>query len=225
MRTFKLLALACVVGLGGCSNLPAPASVYQLSSAGFTAPNAQALTPVVAFSKLEIAPYLASTTLVQRLDDTTISLETPARWAVNLETAISQWLVRQLASTLKTQSVFAEPPEHTALDARIALQISRLDSGPAHAGVLDASWQVFNPNGTVAASRVLRLIEDHDGSLADQVRAQSVLLERLSAALGESVVQALRKPVVEKKPEPAAQPSAPIRPRAKPARSVEVFRF
>lgn len=67
------------------------------------------------------------------------------------------------------------------------LTISRLDSGPKQPAVIEARWRLLDQKGDLKDSRVFHEEERHQGSIGDQIRAQSDLLKRLAAQLAKDV--------------------------------------
>lgn len=66
------------------------------------------------------------------------------------------------------------------------LTISRLDSGPKQPAVIEARWRLLDQKGDLKDSRVFHEEERHQGSIGDQIRAQSDLLKRLAAQLART---------------------------------------
>jgi hypothetical protein len=99
--------------------------------------------------------------------------------------------------------------------------------------VLEAQWRLSAADGKLLDGRLVRLEEAHQGSIADQVRAQSLvvqqLVEQLALAVEEYAVPApvAAQPAPKRKPaKPAPQPPTPQIPVAEPQRiEGEVFRF
>ena len=140
-------------------------------------------------------------------------------------------MLRQLAWRLDTQSLVLGPAdEGFAPEVQIELSITRLDSGPAYPAVLEAQWRLRDKAGKHLGSRLVRLQEEHLGTTADQVRAQSALLQRLSEMVAGAVEPALvaKTPPAGSGPQvsKSAEPPAPRIPAAEPIRTdLEVFRF
>ncbi|MFT8157982.1 ABC-type transport auxiliary lipoprotein family protein, partial [Salmonella enterica] len=87
--------------------------------------------------------------------------------------------------------VLGPADEGFAPEVQIELSITRLDSGPAYPAVLEAQWRLRDKAGKHLGSRLVRLQEEHLGTTADQVRAQSALLQRLSEMVAGAVEPAL----------------------------------
>ncbi len=68
---------------------------------------------------------------------------------------------------------------------QVMLTISRLDSGPKQPAVIEARWRLLDQKGDLKDSRVFHEEEQHQGSIGDQIRAQSDLLKRLAAQLAK----------------------------------------
>src|SRR5690606_23496033 len=107
------------------------------------------------------------------------------------------------------------------------LSISRLDSGPHKPAVLEGQWRLLDRNGKLHDTRPVRLEEPHQGGMADQIRAQSVLLQRLAAQLTGAIEPLSRQIVASGKARRAErQPPAPQTPTVDPIRTdLEIYRF
>ncbi|MGH8355775.1 MAG: ABC-type transport auxiliary lipoprotein family protein, partial [Pseudomonas sp.] len=117
-------------------------------------------------------------------------------------------------------------------EVQVLLSISRLDSGPQQPAVLEAQWRLLARKGQLRDSRLVRLEEPHQGSAADQVKAQSLVLQRLAEQLAAAIQPLSGQPLVEEPrkvaPAPARTPAqpGPKIPMAAPVRTdAEVFRF
>ncbi|MCF3997951.1 ABC-type transport auxiliary lipoprotein family protein, partial [Pseudomonas aeruginosa] len=101
---------------------------------------------------------------------------------------VSQQLLRQMSSELGSSrlALFPEKPGFTP-QVQVMLTISRLDSGPKQPAVIEARWRLLDQKGDLKDSRVFHEEERHQGSIGDQIRAQSDLLKRLAAQLAKDV--------------------------------------
>ncbi|WXL25222.1 ABC-type transport auxiliary lipoprotein family protein [Ectopseudomonas mendocina] len=226
--------LSGLLVLGGCMHSP-PVSLYQLDGGAFTAPSTEKGLAIL-LGPVSVADYLQRDTLLQRQTDGTLSEAPNARWAGSLAADIDQQLLRQIAARLDTQRVVLAPATAGFVpDARVSLTIARLDSGPERPAVLEGQWRLSGADGKLLDSRLISLEEGHDGSVGDQVRAQSELLQQLVEQIAVAVksnkqaepVQVTRRPrpkpaVVKPVEPPVTTPSIPM---AEPIRESEVFRF
>ena len=229
MQRFTTILLLACVSLAGCVTQPVP--MYRLDNGNVEIPTQVSDGPAILLGPVELADYLRQDALLQRLPDGSLAANgQQARWAGELQGDINQLLLRQLASRLKTQSLELSPgSKGFAPDVQIELEITRLDSGPQHPAVLEAQWRLLDRKGKRQGSRLVRLQEDHQGNPTDQVRAQSLLLQRLSEMLASAVepivvakAQAKRN-IVKAPSKPAASPTIPA---VEPIRTeMEVFRF
>ncbi len=229
MQRFTTILLLACVSLVGCVTQPVP--MYRLDNGNVEIPTQVSDGPAILLGPVELADYLRQDALLQRLPDGSLAANgQQARWAGELQGDINQLLLRQLASRLKTQSLELSPgSKGFAPDVQIELEITRLDSGPQHPAVLEAQWRLLDRKGKRQGSRLVRLQEDHQGNPTDQVRAQSLLLQRLSEMLASAVepivvakAQAKRN-IVKAPTKPAAPPTIPA---VEPIRTeMEVFRF
>lgn len=229
MQRFTTVLLLACVSLTGCVTQPVP--MYRLDNGTVEMPEDTADGAAVLLGPVKLADYLQRDGLLQRLPDGSLSADGQrARWAGDLQGDINQLLMRQLAWRLKTQSLELSPgSKGFDPDVKIEVEITRLDSGPQHPAVLEAQWRLLDKQGKRQSSRLVRLQEEHQGSATDQVRAQSLLLQRLSEMMSSAVepimvAKTRTKQRVSKAPgEP--QP-APAIPSVEPIRTdLEVFRF
>lgn len=230
---FRFLALLAVFSLlGGCSLLQ-PSRLYSLDSGNPAIPQRNGIA--VLLEPVELADYLKrDVKLVQRHSDGSISSAWRAEWAGDLQDSIDQLLLRQLAWRLGSQRLALEPAQGFKPDVTVALHISRLDSGPEQSAVLEGQWHLLDREGRQIESRLVQLQEPHSGTTADQVRAQSFVLQRLAEQMAQTIRSAsqsaepetprrsARRSIPKKN---AAPPSAPTIPMATPTRDVEVYRF
>lgn len=234
MRALRLplmMMLTGVLGLAGCS-VHQPDALYQLDS-GTPGQPMQSAGMAVLLGPVTIADYLQRETLLQRQNDGSLSAATDGRWAGSLSADIDQLLLRQLAWRLDSQRVVLAPASGGFTpDVQVLLSITRLDSGESQPAILDAQWRLIDRRGQVRDNRMLHLVQPHQGSTADQVKAQGALLQQLSEQLAVALKPlANQPPLVEaRKPTPAPAPKAEVEkpkiPMASPIRTdMEVFRF
>ena len=231
LRLPLIVLLAGVLGLAGCS-VHQPASLYQLDSGSPGQPT-QSAGMAVLLGPVTLADYLQRETLLQRQSDGSLNAATDGRWAGSLSADIDQLLVRQLAWRLDSQRVVLSPATAGFTpDVQVLLSITRLDSGKSQPAILDAQWRLIDRRGQVRDNRMIHLEQPHEGSTADQVKAQGQLLQQLSEQLAVALKPlANQPPVVEARkpePKPAAKPEVdkPRIPMASPIRTdMEVFRF
>lgn len=222
MRFPTVLLLACSA-LAGC--VSQPVSMYRLDNGALEVPE-QVEGAAVLLGPVMLADYLQRDVILQRRADGSLAEDAQAVWAGKLEQNVDQLLLRQLASRLGTQRLELSPgSKGFSPDVQVQLEITRLDSGPAHPAVLEAQWRLLDKSGKRQAGRLVRLQEEHLGSTADQVRAQSVLLQRLSELMADAI-----KPALAKKSPVARSPSkAEQTPSVSPIETIrtdlEVFRF
>lgn len=230
MLRFSTVVLLACASLAGCMTQPVP--MYRLDT-GTTEIPAEEGQVAVLLGPVTLADYLQHDALLQRLPDGSLAQEgQKARWAGSLQGNIDQLLLRQLASRLKTQRLELNPGKGFKPDVQVELDITRLDSGPEHPAVLEAQWRLLDANGKRHGSRLVRLQEEHQGSTADQVRAQSVLLQRLSEMVADAIepLATAKAPVRRSNPVVKApakpEPQQPVINVIEPIRTdLEVFRF
>lgn len=227
-----MLLLMTLFSLGGCTRHQ-PVPLYQLDSGAIGVPAAEQGIAVL-LGPVAIADYLQRDALLQRQADGSLTPAEDGRWAGSLAADLDQQLVRQLAARLDSQRLVLAPASAGFVpQVRVGLSITRLDSGPLRPAVLEAQWRVAGADGKLVDGRLVRLEEAHNGSLVDQVRAQSSVVQQLVKQMAQAV-QTYHVSVTAAKPAPARKPkrvnpSAPVGPRipvAEPIRGdAEVFRF
>lgn len=232
VRLPLVLLLTGLVSLVGCvSQQPVP--LYQLDSGKISVP-ADKNGVAVLLGPVSIADYLQRETLLQRQDDGSLVAASGVRWAGSLAAELDQQLLRQLASSLDSQRLVLSPAEPGFTpQVQVLLTIARLDSGPAQPAVLDAQWRLMGKDGQLLDARMVHIEEAHNGDIADQVRAQSLVVQQLVAQLSVAVKQksvepavVVQAPVKKPKPAPAAKEPEPKIPMAQPIRiDSEVYRF
>lgn len=229
MKYMRFAALSLLTGLltvGGCISRPAPV-LYQLDSGSPTISN-QASGLMVLLEPVDLADYLnQGEAVLQRQPDGTLVPDPDARWAGNLGDNIDNVMLQRLAGQLRGQRVALEPAAGVEPDILVRLSISRLDSGPHKPAVLEGQWRLLDRNGKLHDTRPVRLEEPHQGGMADQIRAQSVLLQRLAAQLTGAIEPLSRQIVATRKARLAEQqPPAPQIPTVEPMRTeMEIYRF
>jgi uncharacterized lipoprotein YmbA len=231
LRFLAILLLAGALGLTGCVRYQ-QASLYQLDSGDIGVPTAEQGIAVL-LGPVVIADYLQREALLQRQADGSLTAAHDARWAGSLAADVDQQLLRQLSSRLDSQRLVLSPGTAGFVpQMRLGLSITRLDSGPQRPAVLEAQWQLAGVDGTLLDGRLVRLQEGHSGTIVDQVRAQSLVVQQLVALLATAVEtygrpapevpKSSRKPAAVK-PAPSAAPRIPV---VEPTRREgEVFRF
>ncbi len=230
------LALLSAIALGavGCSIAP-PAQFYQLQQSAVDT-ESRNNNATVLLGPLKIADYLQRESMLQRQLDESLTLSDSARWAGSLQDDIGQLLLRQISTQLGSSRISLYPDRvGMQAQAQVVLSISRLDSGVEQPAVLEAQWRLLDAKGELRNSRVVRFEEAHDGTVADQVRAQSDVLAQLSQqlvrALHEQLLTSVKKDTGKtsqrarpQKPEGQQGETISI-PVVEPVREQDVYRF
>ena len=232
VRLPLVLLLTGLVSLVGCvSQQPVP--LYQLDSGKISVP-ADKDGIAVLLGPVSIADYLQRETLLQRQADGSLIAASGVRWAGSLAAELDQQLLRQLASRLDSQRLVLSPAEPGFTpQVQVLLTIARLDSGPQQPAVLDAQWRLMSKDGQLIDGRMVHIEEAHEGSIADQVRAQSLAVQQLVGQLADAIETSSSTPVAvtppaakKPAPTPAAKEPPPKIPMAQPIRiDSEVYRF
>ncbi|UUY08845.1 ABC-type transport auxiliary lipoprotein family protein [Pseudomonas sp. J452] len=213
LRLPFVLLLTGLLGLAGCT-AHQPIPLYQLDGGNPGVPQ-QTQGLAVLLGPVSIADYLQREAFLQRQADGSLVPADDARWAGSLAADIDQLLLRQLAARLDSQRLVLAPSNPGfSPDVQVLLSISRLDSGPQHPAVLEAQWRLLDRSGQLRDSRLLRLEQAHAGSPAEQVRAQSLLLQQLVEQLAGAIEPLRNQPTAQSKPAPT--PPAPVKPKQQP---------
>ena len=229
-RLSALFLLVAALGTGGCISKP-PTALYLLDSASPAV--AQKSTGLaILLQPVEIADYLRHETLMQRQPDGSLLADRDARWAGKLADNIDNLLLRRLAWRLDNQRLALAPAPGFDAQLQVHVSIDRLDSGPLKPAVLEAQWRLLHEQGKLRASRLVRLEEAHLGNAADQVRAQSEVLQQLAEQLAREI-EPLARQIAQARQNEAAKvraaqsaEAAPKIPVAEPLRTdVEIYRF
>lgn len=172
--------------LAGCAT-STPQEFYQLPSPEIQLPDSPT-GPAVLLGPLQVADYLQRENLMQRHNDQRLEVSPGGRWAGNLQDDIGNLLLANLAQRLRSNDLALYPDRiGFAAHAQIILHITRLDSGPQQDAVLEARWRLLDAQGKQRGGNLLRLREQHDGSLDSQVAAQGRLVTRLGQQLADAV--------------------------------------
>jgi uncharacterized lipoprotein YmbA len=234
LRFSGSLVLAGMLVIAGCTRYQQE-SLYQLDSGNISVPTSEQGIALL-LGPVGIADYLQRDQLLQRQTDGSLTTAENARWAGSLASDIDQQVLRQLASRLNSQRLVLAPAAAGFVpQARLNLSITRLDSGPQRPAILEAQWRLAGADGKLLDGRLVSLEAEHDGSIIDQVRAQSEVLQQLVLLLAKAVqnnpaptekaVVRVAKPKVSA-PVKAAPISPPRIPVVEPQRvESEVFRF
>ncbi|TBV01018.1 PqiC family protein [Phytopseudomonas dryadis] len=225
------LVLAGLLTLAGCSHFQ-PVSLYQLDGGSSATRTADKNGVSVLLGPITVADYLQREALLQRQDDGSLSAAGSARWAGSLATDLDRQVLRQLSGRLNSQRlVLASENPGFKPQVQVLLSITRLDSGPRRPAVLEAQWRLVGRDGQLLDTRLIHLEEVHQGAIADQVRAQSLAVQKLVEQLASAVQSHASSAVAteeprKKAPVPAARQEPPKMPVAEPIRiDAEVFRF
>ncbi|WPC05652.1 ABC-type transport auxiliary lipoprotein family protein [Pseudomonas benzenivorans] len=224
------LLLTGLLGLAGCTAYQ-PVPLYQLDGGNAELP-ADKEGVAVLLGPVSIADYLQREALLQRQLDGSLTTASDARWAGSLAADIDRQLLRQLAARLNSQRLAVAPATPGfSPQVQVLLAITRLDSGPQRPAVLEAHWRLLSGEGKLLDGRLVRLEEAHQGSIADQVRAQSLVMRQLVEQVASAVQEyGNAAPAIAKEPRkkapaaPAAKPVPPSLP-APIRMEGEVFRF
>lgn len=232
LRFPLMLLLTALFSLSGCTHHQ-PVPLYQLDSGSIGVPAAEQGIAVL-LGPVGIADYLQREALLQRQADGSLIPAEDGRWAGSLAADLDQQLLRQLAAWLDSQRLVLAPAAVGFVpQVRVGLSITRLDSGPLRPAVLEAQWRLAGADGKLLDGRLVRLEEAHNGTLVDQVRAQSLVVQQLIKQMAEAVqahqaTTKVARPEPVRKPAPAkpAAPAAPRIPIVEPMHGEgEVFRF
>jgi len=220
----KLLPLALgalLVTTAGCSSRQV--EFYQLPYAAASVDGqAQGLSVLV--GPVKLADYLQREQILQRQPDGRLLYSRQGRWAGGLDEEIGQLLLSRIAASSNNSQISLYPDRvGVGPAAQIVVSISRLDSGEQLPAVLQAQWRLLDVQGKQHSSGMLSLEQEHDGSMAGQVQAQSDLLQQLAAELGRALEDYSRPLLHKSASSGASQPAAPQNSNGLPGKAV--YRF
>lgn len=182
-----LILLMGLTGLAGCGSSAVPVR-YQLQADEALQSPRSSRGVAVLLGPVALADYLQQETLVQRLDDDKVTHSPEARWAGGLQDNVSRLLLHRLSGHLNSSRlVFYAEREGFRHDVQALIRIDRLDSGPHQPAVLEAQWRLLDDRGEQRTSRIFQLQEKHGPSLDEQVKAQSLLLQKLAEQLSKDI--------------------------------------
>ena len=225
-----LLALGLLTGCVHQSSVP---SLHRLDSGSPELPPQSQETGkgrALLLGPLQVADYLQREVIVQREGDGSYSLSNQGRWAGSLQADVARVLLQRLAAGLQSSRVSLYPDrEGLEQPAQLLLDITRFDAGREQPAVLEARWRLLDHDGRLNGSHLLRLQQEHDGSLAGQIAAQSLLLQQMADSL-LPLIQALPQPAPPrrvKQPARRKASTAPALPQmpSVPPQGPPVYRF
>jgi uncharacterized lipoprotein YmbA len=142
--------LVTILGLSGCSLVPAPKSdptrYYVLTGSASETTDERAATGalVLGLKRVEIAPYLNGKDMVVREGGNEITYQAFARWAEPLTTSINRALVGSLAQSDKVARVYAQPfPFDVARDFDVSVRVQRCEGERKQGGETIASFSAM----------------------------------------------------------------------------------
>jgi len=179
------LAVSAFTLSAGCSF--SPVEFYQLQHEANNQ-SIQSEGAAVLIGPVKLADYLLREQILQRQTDGRLLYSREGRWAGDLQEEIGLLLLRQVAQQTGSSHI-ALYPDRVGVEqqVQVVLNISRLDSGPQQVAVLEAQWRLLDAQGRTRDSGVVRFEEEHSGSLTEQIKAQSELLQRLADQLAGKV--------------------------------------
>ena len=166
----------------GCSSIKSQ-EFYQLTGTSNELDEQQG-QDMLLLGPIKLADYLQREQLVQRQTDEQLAISNTARWAGSLQEEIGQLLLLQLMQETGNSNIALYPDRlGVRQQQQLIININRLDSGAEQPAVLEVQWRLLDAKGTMRDTRVIRLQAEHSGSVASQVKAQSVLLQQLARKL------------------------------------------
>lgn len=205
----KLLSLVLgtlLLTAAGCSSRQV--EFYQLPYAPASIDNqAQGLSVLI--GPIKLADYLQREQILQRQLDGRLLYSRQGRWAGGLDEEVGQLLLSRIAASSNNSQISLYPDRvGVGPAAQILVSINRLDSGEQLPAVLQAQWRLLDVQGKQHSSRILSLEQEHDGSMAGQVQAQSDLLQQLADELSQAL-DSYSRPLLRKKASTESRPAAP----------------
>jgi uncharacterized lipoprotein YmbA len=138
------------VAVGGCTNIggPTPPSRFYLLEP--LAPASAATGgPAIGVGPIKVAEYLDRPQIVTRNSSHGIDLAEYDRWGEPVGESISRVVAMNLGRLLGSERVMRHVWREADLDARVAIDVRRLDGPPGGPLVLEAHWRVRREGGVI----------------------------------------------------------------------------
>lgn len=205
LRLPGLLALAALfLGPAGCGNITgtsAPASFYVLTPTQDARPvGASGATGgkklLIVMGPVNVASYLNRPQIVSRGQGVRVSLAEFDRWAEPLDKNLARVLAEDVAQLTADSALVVPGRDDAAADARVLVDVERLDGTLGGEAVLVAWWSLRAHDGHVLSRNRAEHRQRSGLSFASMVEAQSALAGRLAQDIAAAVnnLASARKP-------------------------------
>lgn len=195
MRGLRIVpAVLCSLALTACGFPSSPETRYYVltSSAEASLPTGQSEVsgPRVAVGPVTVPGYLDHNRIFLRNENSSrVSLAEYHHWSEPLEEGVSRLLCDTISDCLGPRHGLAFPLRAgLSPDWRTSVDIARFDGSLGGTVMLDAGWMISTPQGDpVLQGRFVDRLAAGD-SVAEVVRSQAQLLDRLGKVLAEAVI-------------------------------------
>jgi len=185
MKTHTTLLWGSLLLLAGCGT---PSNFYRLHVPTSSHKIKTLPTRVIGIAEVDIADYLDQPQMVTRKDDASIIVHETDRWAGALDKNIQQALQRALSRQMPRYAFISRPYDEP-LDERyrVYVRVDRFDADAEATVRLQGRWSLV---GTEEQRTLLSQAFDLKAkassvALADTVRTQSQLIDRLAGRIAE----------------------------------------
>jgi uncharacterized lipoprotein YmbA len=182
-----LLLAVPLLALAACGS--SPTQVFTLSASDDRAarPAPAGSGPVLHVDRATVAETFDRTQMVTRIGAYRISLHEFAVWSEPIAELITGAVVDDLARRFGDDRVLRTPRGRSSADARIEIDVLRLDVDEAGNATLDARWSLLHADGPIVQrrERIVTVAADPKEAASRVValrEAVAVLAERIAAA-------------------------------------------
>lgn len=195
MRMWRIVpAVLCSLAVAACSFPSSPETHYYVltspADAALPAGQSKVSGPRVAVGPVTIPGYLDHNRLFLRKENSPqVRLTEYHHWSEPLAEGVSRLLCDTISNCLGSRHGLAFPLRAgLSPDWRVNVDIARFDGSPGGTVMLDAGWMIATPHGdSVLQGRFVDRLSAGD-TVAEVVRAQAQLLDRLGKVLAKAVI-------------------------------------
>lgn len=151
-HTAAALLLALAVLATGCLGRSPEAAFYTLTAPAPPSAEARAAGPALDVGPVRLPRYLERSEIVTQEEGGRVRVHEFHRWAVGLERELGRVLGLDLARHLGSERVSVYPARPAwPVDARVAVEIDRLDARPGDAVELEGRFTLVGPGAPAGA--------------------------------------------------------------------------
>ncbi len=199
--TNLLLLASALLMLAGCAGSTKPSRFYTLSTISEEGVESTRGTEgrdiALGIGPVTLAPYLDRPQIVTRATRNQLELGEFDRWGEPLNTNFSRVLAENLAFLLGTDRIAMHPWQRwVPIDYQIIVRVLRFDRAANGDIVLRAMWGIVHPDAqkfALASKKDFTEPADPSGDFETMVAAQSRVLDKLSRAIADDILNLQRR--------------------------------